>query len=168
MEARKPIAYSAGPLGFSELGRIAHEKIISLLKEVGFEVRDPWKLTPREIIDSALKLPYGQEKKDGWRKVNVILGRNNAKAIEESDVIVAVLDGSDVDSGTASEIGYGSGLGKAIIGYRGDFRLSGDNEGTVVNLQVEYFIHVSGGEIVFNLDDLRTALDRFRQRFYAK
>src|SRR5262245_63505569 len=45
--------------------------------------------------------------------------------------------------------------GKRIIGYRGDVRLSADNEGAVVNLQVEYFIHESGGRIVRRLDAFR-------------
>ena len=62
--------------------------------------------------------------------------------------MVAVLDGADVDSGTAAEIGYAFARGKLIVGYRGDFRLSADNEGGTVNLQVEYFIRESGGTIV--------------------
>ena len=60
--------------------------------------------------------------------------------IETSAGILAQLDGVDVDSGTASEIGYGSALNLFICGVRSDFRLSSDNEGTRVNLQVEYFI----------------------------
>ena len=40
---------------------------------------------------------------------------------EASDVANAVLDGTDVDSGTASEIGYAFAKGKAIVGYRGVF-----------------------------------------------
>ena len=62
--------------------------------------------------------------------------------------MLAVLDGTDVDSGTASEIGYAYAKGKPMVGYRGDFRLSSDNEGGVVNLQVQYFILTSGGSIV--------------------
>jgi len=49
---------------------------------------------------------------------------------------------------------------KRIIGYRGDFRLVGDNEGAVVNLQVEYFIKAGGGTIAF---DLRSLLDNLRE-----
>jgi nucleoside 2-deoxyribosyltransferase len=86
------------------------------------------------------------------------LGGDNARAIEQSQVVVAVLDGPDVDSGTASEVGYAAALGKRIIGYRGDFRLSSDNEGTTVNLQVEYFIRHSGGPIVKDLPSLAEAV----------
>jgi hypothetical protein len=71
----------------------------------------------------------------------------NAKMIETSAGILAQLDGVDVDSGTASEVGYGSALGLSICGVRTDFRLSSDNEGTRVNLQVEYFITRTGGHV---------------------
>lgn len=108
------------------------------------------------------------EKKETWNSINSVIGRNNALAIKESDVIIAVLDGVDVDSGTASEIGYGSALRKPVIGYRGDFRLSADNEGSTVNLQVEYFIYLYGGEIVTNLESLKTALIKQRDGFLQK
>lgn len=166
---KKPIAYLASPLGFSEAGRLFYSTIfIPLVTELGFEVRDPWILTPLEVINSALKLPYGQEKREAWTRINPIIGRNNAAAIKESDIIIAVLDGVDVDSGTASEIGYGAALGKVVIGYRGDFRLSADNEGSTVNLQVEYFINLHGGKIVTDLESLKTALVQFRDRFFEK
>ena len=69
-----------------------------------------------------------------------------------------MLDGADVDSGTAAEIGYAFARGKPIVGYRGDVRLAGDNEAAVVNLQVEYFIRASGGTIVTRLSALPRAL----------
>ena len=70
-----------------------------------------------------------------------------------------MLDGVDVDSGTAAEIGYAFARGKLIVGYRGDFRLSADNEGGTVNLQVEYFIRESGGTIVTRYEDLEPSLE---------
>ena len=73
-----------------------------------------------------------------------------------------MLDGVDVDSGTAAEIGYAFARGKLIVGYRGDFRLSADNEGSVVNLQVEYFIRESGGTIVGRYEDLESHLRLLR------
>ncbi len=82
----------------------------------------------------------------------------NDRAIRECHVVVAVLDGADVDSGTASEIGFAYALGKRIYGYRGDLRSTGDNEGSIVNLQVEYWIENSGGCIVTNLTALRQRL----------
>ena len=65
------------------------------------------------------------------------LGRLNQTALDRSRIVVAALDGPDVDSGTASEIGYAFARGKRIIGFHGDMRLTGENEAAVVNLQVQ-------------------------------
>jgi hypothetical protein len=166
---RKPILYAAGPGGFSESGKLfLYKVLIPLYEGLGFDVRDPWALTPLGLIIPVQNLPYGQEKKENWKRINSIMGENNAKAIEESDVIVADLNGSDVDSGTAGEIGYGTALRKRVIGYRDDFRPSGENEGCLVNLQIEYFIHKSGGEIYADLDSLKKALIDFRDEFYRR
>ena len=91
-------------------------------------------------------------------KMNYTIGENNDKAINISTGLFAILDGVDVDSGTASEIGYGVGLGKPVLGYRGDFRLSSENEGSIVNMQVEYFIKKSGGKIITQIEELQKEL----------
>lgn len=72
--------------------------------------------------------------------------------IDLADGLLAVLDGVDVDSGTAAEIGFAASRGKPIVGLRLDVRQTGDNEGAVVNLQVEHFIASSGGGITRTLD----------------
>lgn len=54
--------------------------------------------------------------------------------------VVAVLDGVDLDSGTTAEIGYATGPGKWVIGYRCDFRRTGEDVASQVNLRVEFFI----------------------------
>ena len=46
------------------------------------------------------------------------------EGVEQADVVVAVLDGPDVDSGVAWEMGYARGLGKPVVGVRTDFRES--------------------------------------------
>ena len=46
-----------------------------------------------------------------------------------------------------------------LDGYaRIDFRLAADNDGSIVNLQVEYFIRQSGGQIITRIADLAGAL----------
>jgi nucleoside 2-deoxyribosyltransferase len=55
------------------------------------------------------------------------------KALDNCDVVVAVLDGSDADSGTSFEMGYARGRGKKVIGVRTDFRGS---EGHGLNLML--------------------------------
>jgi nucleoside 2-deoxyribosyltransferase len=87
-----------------------------------------------------VKLSTLDEQRDAWRQLNPQIGRGNQKAIDSCDVVLANLDGRDVDSGTAAEIGYAFAKGKPIIGYRGDLRLSSDNVGSTVNLQVEFLI----------------------------
>ena len=47
-------------------------------------------------------------------------------ALDDCQVVVAVLDGPDADSGTSFEMGYARGQGKRVIGVRTDFRGSED------------------------------------------
>lgn len=72
--------------------------------------------------------------KDRDDRQSIIFSKNEA-AIDNSDIIVAVIDGADVDSGTAWEIGYAYAQDKPILGLRTDFRTLGI-EGTV-NLMIE-------------------------------
>jgi nucleoside 2-deoxyribosyltransferase len=171
----EPLAYVASPLGFSEAGKLFYEaKLLPVVRNAGFKVLDPWTLTPQKLIDKVLALPYGEKRRAEWQKLSQVIARNNAAAIEKCDLVVAVLDGTDVDSGTAAEIGYAAALGKTILGYRNDFRRAGDNEGSIVNLQVEYFVRLKGGQIVNTLvpsaptpardmGDLKTALKQLHR-----
>lgn len=68
------------------------------------------------------------------------------------------MDGAEIDICTASEIGYAFALGKKILGYRGDFRLTGDSPGNTVNFQVEYFIRKSGGTVARSIEELADAI----------
>jgi nucleoside 2-deoxyribosyltransferase len=88
------------------------------------------------------------------RSINIELGRANAESIRNANGMVAILDGVDVDSGTAAEVGYAYALGKRIYGLRTDFRLAGDNPGSIVNLQVQYFIESSGGSVQTTVEGL--------------
>jgi nucleoside 2-deoxyribosyltransferase len=49
-------------------------------------------------------------------------------ALDGCDVVVAVLDGPDADSGTSFETGYAHARGKRVIGVRTDFR-GGEDHG---------------------------------------
>ena len=155
--------YTAGPLGFSEPGRHFHNEVfLPMLRRIGYTPLDPWVLTD---VTPALNLPAGSpERREMWRKLNPSIAYNNMRAIMESKIIVANLDGPDVDSGTAAEIGFAVAVKRLIIGYRSDFRLSSENEGAKINLQVEYFITSSGGEIVTTLVDLEKVLTVWRNK----
>jgi nucleoside 2-deoxyribosyltransferase len=166
--------YLASPLGFSQVGReFYYGRLVPEIVRLGYEVLDPWKLTDQAKIDAVNAMPYGEARRDAWRALNVEIGGNNRAGIDRADAVFAILDGVDVDSGTAAEIGYAFARGKPILGYRGDFRLSADNEGSIVNLQVEYFIRQSGGDIISslgegwerlkNLDNLKPALENLKK-----
>jgi nucleoside 2-deoxyribosyltransferase len=161
--ATAPIVYLASPLGFSEAGRHFYNSVlVPFVRRLGYEVLDPWALTDPGRIEAVQRLPYGAEKREAWRALNREIGAINRAAIDRAQGVVAVLDGVDVDSGTAAEIGYAFARGKLVVGYRGDFRLSADNEGSTVNLQVEFFIHESGGAIVNRYQDLEACLRPLR------
>ena len=155
--------YLASPLGFSEAGRYFYTTVlVPFVRGLGYEVLDPWTLTDVRKILTVQGMPYGPAKREAWRTLNLEMGATNRAAIDAARGVVAVLDGTDVDSGTAAEIGYAFARGKLIVGYRGDFRLSADNEGSTVNLQVEYFIRESGGSIVDRYEDLESSLRSLR------
>ncbi len=152
--------YIASPFGFSEAGRdYLYGTILPTLMKLDYEIIDPWHLTSTDLIKKVSDLPYGAERRAEWYKLNKIIGENNARALATCDGVFAILDGVDVDSGTAAEIGFAAALGKPIVGYRGDFRLSADNEGALVNLQVQYFIEHSGGKLITELSQLLEAIE---------
>ncbi|MBB5021498.1 nucleoside 2-deoxyribosyltransferase [Desulfurispira natronophila] len=154
--------YLASPLGFSEAGRYAYyHLIIPALEKAGLDIIDPWHLTDGKLISEAMEMPPGIERTTRWQEINAIIGQNNRQGIEACQFMIAILDGCDLDSGTAAEVGYAAAIGKTVWGYRGDFRQCRDNEGSVVNLQVEYFIKYSGGAVVSNLEELVTQVKRF-------
>jgi nucleoside 2-deoxyribosyltransferase len=153
----KPRIYLANPLGFSEVGRkFIRDSIFPALKKHG-RVINPFELIDAARVKAIEAMPVGAKRVSAWRTLNVEIGKLNQDHIDRSDIVFAVLDGVDVDSGTASEIGYAYAREKLIIGYRGDFRLSADNEGGIVNLQVEHFIRASGGTIIRELSGLDQA-----------
>jgi nucleoside 2-deoxyribosyltransferase len=148
--------YIAGPLGFTPYGAdYQAEEILDRLKSAGFDGSDPW-ATPTEagqvfaMGDAAnladLQLAYQE------------VGQNNIDLIKASDAVVAILDGTDVDSGTASEIGYAAALGIPVVGLRLDSRVTGDDLAARVNLQLEAFIEQNDGTIARTLDEAINAL----------
>lgn len=151
--------FVASPLGFADSTR----GFISIIKEhliaIGHEPIDPWSAS--QDLDEEFRRAECIEKQcdqvEAYHRISMLIAERNSKLLKGSDGVLAVLDGVDVDSGTASEIGYAFGLGgKVINGYRGDFRRSGENLGICVNLQVQYWIESSGGRIIRSLQDFPT------------
>lgn len=153
----KPVVYLCSPLGFAESTRAFMEHLVERLSD-HVKVNNPWDdhRFDQEFAEIAALTHHG-ERQTRLRKVNNALGLGNEERIRASDAAFAILDGVDVDSGTAAEIGFAYALGKPIHGLRTDFRLAGDNEGSIINLQVQYFIEASGGNVVTTADELVAA-----------
>ena len=146
--------YIASPLGFTESTLSFMEKLDSSLIDLGFDVINPWKLGDPNAFEEIKRIKDEKERIEKFKELNFKIGERNEKAINESEIILAILDGVDVDSGTAAEIGYAFAKGKRIIGYRNDFRMAGENCGSIVNIQVEYWILKNEGRILNNLKEL--------------
>ncbi len=111
--------YFAAPL-FSEAECDFNSRVSKELVEAGFSV-----FLPQEDSNNIKNKKNRQE----------LIFDKNMKGINNSDIVVAVLDGADVDSGTAWEIGYAFAKDKHVFGLRTDFRTTGDEE--IVNLMIE-------------------------------
>ena len=162
-DARKKKVYVASPLGFTEAGRRHNDDVVvPALVAAGIEVLDPWALDSDlvESFERTAAMAPGPERHAAYEAINERIGRENADDIRAADGLLAILDGTDVDSGTAAEIGFAFALGKPVVGLRLDFRTTGDNEAAVVNLQVEYFIRASGGTVTFTLAEGVRAIAR--------
>jgi len=150
----RPRCYIASPLGFSEVSRSYYAtRYLPALSEHVKPV-DPWALSsPQEWIAATAA--------GRLRELGVEIGARNAEAIRGSHVLIAHLDGQEIDAGTASEVGYAAALGHPCLAVRSDLRASGE-PGMRVNLQVEAFVALSGGFIAGSLDELLERLVALR------
>lgn len=151
-----PQVYIASPLGFAASTRAYNVTVVSAVSQAGWEVLDPWQDHGGAFaaaLSSAGDVADAEVRRAAFAELDMMAGRKNHQMLDQAHAVLAVLDGTDVDSGTASEIGYAAGRGLPIVGLRTDVRQSGENEGCTVNLQVEYFIRLNGGTIVATLDE---------------
>lgn len=128
--------YLAAPL-FSEAERNYNVKIAKELSRYGMVVH-----LPQDCGDSVSSRDESMQDQ---------IFKKNIEALDNSDLVIAIIDGADADSGTSWEIGYAYAKGKKIIALRTDFRKVGDNE--IVNLMLEKASHV-----VYDIPSLIRAL----------
>jgi nucleoside 2-deoxyribosyltransferase len=147
-EGRAHSVYLAGPLGFFDAGRhYLASVLVPELERHGLHVVEPFAVAAPAFAG------VDDKTDDDLAALNHVTGETNARLITDADVVLAVLDGPDVDSGTASEIGFAYASGTPIVGLLTDWRSASDNRAARVNLQVEYFINASGGDIVGSVDE---------------
>ncbi len=132
--------YLAAPL-FSEGERAYNLSIARKLRNNFFDV-----FLPQEAGDDS----HTRDKEEQSR-----IFSENVKALEKSDIIVAVIDGADADSGTAWEMGYAYAQKKQVIALRTDFRRAGMHE--QVNMMLEESAKVVTSEIEL-LDAIKSSL----------
>jgi len=111
--------FLAAPL-FDEAERAFNARIAQTLRKNGYDV---W---------IAQEAPFIEE---GTAEEKRRIFNGDIEAIKSSDAVVAVLDGIDVESGVAFELGYAHCLGKPIIGLKTDYRTFSKIE--EVNLMLE-------------------------------
>jgi len=112
--------YFAAPL-FSNAERSYNASVAEILRNNLFEV-----YLPQECGDDS-------GTRDANHQEHLFL--KNKQALDACDIVVAVIDGADADSGTAWEMGYAFAKGKPVIALRTDFRKAGNHE--QVNLMLE-------------------------------
>ncbi len=105
------IVYLAAPL-FSQVERRWNREFAKLLEErtPGLEVMLPQ--------DFRVRGRYNDRKR--FKE----LFKRCVEAVKAADIVVALLDGPDTDSGVAFEMGYAYALGIPVVGVRTDFRQS--------------------------------------------
>jgi nucleoside 2-deoxyribosyltransferase len=112
--------YLAAPL-FSRAEQEYNRNLAEKLKDHLFDV-----FLPQEIGDT--------DENRGFDEHEMIFSRN-IQAIKGADILLAIVDGADADSGTSWEMGYARGIGKPVVAFRTDFRMIGRHEH--VNLMLE-------------------------------
>jgi nucleoside 2-deoxyribosyltransferase len=111
--------FLAAPL-FSEAEQDFNFKVAKRLREEGFEV---W---------FAQESSFSQNNAHKEKK-NIF--ESCISALKASDVLVAVLDGIQVDAGVAFEVGFARALEKPVVGFKTDFRVF--SVGGEVNLMLD-------------------------------
>jgi nucleoside 2-deoxyribosyltransferase len=104
--------YVAGPL-FTPAERAYLEELAVVLEAAGFRTYLPHRdggLAPADRRDTRAQYEA------------------DIRALAACNLIVAVLNGTDVDSGTAFEIGYGVARGVPVLGLYEDIRVSGPHD----------------------------------------
>lgn len=148
------IVYLASPLGFSPEWKFYKEKIERRLTELGCTILDPWEGPFHDAIVEASTIQDWPSRVSAFKEIAAQIGKANEEMIRSCHILLGVLDGAELDSGTASEIGFAAALGKKCYGLRTDFRDSGDFDGIPINLQVLYWIEASGGRLYKRIEEI--------------
>lgn len=115
--------YLAGPL-FSEAEQNWLRGLKRQLQDLGYDVAWPYEL-------------FNQDELASWGDVaskRIMEGCRDA--LEACDLVVALLDGTQIDDGTAWELGFAYAKDIPSIGIRTDARYCGETPGARVNAMI--------------------------------
>jgi nucleoside 2-deoxyribosyltransferase len=131
--------YIAGPL-FTEGERYFLEKVEEICSKNGFKTYLPHR-DVNQTLDS-----------------NLIFS-NDINLLDDVDIIIGVLDGPDIDSGTAFELGYGYSKGKKLIGIKTDYRaMAFLNRKNPLSSEVNLMVRFSLDKYCKNIKELEMIL----------
>lgn len=147
LKSNKPKIYFAGPL-FTPGDLMWNQQIVRRIEALGFEVYLPQEAV---LIDEASTL---EDRKNAQEWDNL--------AIDNCDLMIAILHGTDIDSGTACEIGRAGYQKKWILGHMEDCRCFARNE--QVNTYVEQFISEMSYDETNLMNQLRDFLNDFERK----
>lgn len=144
------LVYVAGPL-FSQAERDFLEKMVDCLAKAAN--LDPIK---------NFFLPHRDGGELGKGPTRHYIFNLDINKINAADVIIALLDGQDSDSGTCIELGYAYALNKKILGILTDFRsyCTNDHEPHRPNLMV-WGVCENGNTIYDSLESLSRAFSEY-------
>lgn len=144
------LVYVAGPL-FSQAERDFLEKMVDCLAQAAH--LDPVK---------HFFLPHRDGGELGKGPARQYIFNLDISKINSADVIIALLDGQDSDSGTCVELGYAYALNKKIFGILTDFRsyYTNDHEPHRPNLMV-WGVCENGNTIYDSLKSLSSAFSEY-------
>jgi len=134
--------YIAGPL-HTEGERILLEKIDVICKELGFETYLPHR--------------DGQLLAKDRSNLKQIFERD-CEGVDKCSIVIAVLNGFDVDSGTSWEMGCAFSKEKPIIGYINHILISDPQK------QLNPMILGSLNHLAGSLDELKQILSKFKSQ----
>jgi nucleoside 2-deoxyribosyltransferase len=132
-----PHAYIAGPL-FNEGERWFDEQIERIAAGAGYKTFLPYRDGKEGKIKSEANIRE--------------IFKEDVKAIDQADIVIANLNGITTDDGTSWELGYAYAKGKHLVGVYTDWRLQFKFQ--TVNLMLECSLN----KLVRSLDELKDYL----------
>jgi len=149
------LVYVAGPL-FSQAERDFLEKLVDCLAQAAH-------------LDPATHffLPHRDSSELGKGPTRSQIFNLDINTVKQAEIVIALLDGQDVDSGTCIELGYAYALEKKIFGILTDFRAHYTNkhEPRYPNLMV-LGVCEEGNTLFHSLPELSSSFASYIQENY--